>query len=116
VVWLTGRGLHGTGLGGIRAVKAPPAPTTIAHGVLVAWSAARAECRGRRWQSARELALAPDRWAVRMRDERGYTNQLPDLAVWPQGSGVPVAVIGETGQWRADRQRVILERRADRRD
>jgi hypothetical protein len=109
VVWLTGSGLQGTGLGGVRAVKAPPAPTTIAHGVLVAWSAARAERRGRRWQSARELALDPDRWAVRMRDERGYTNQLPDLAVWLQGSGLPVAVICESGQRRADRQRMILE-------
>jgi hypothetical protein len=109
VVWLTGPGLQGTGLGGIRAVRVPPAPTTIAHGVLVAWSAARAERRGRRWQSARELALDPERWAVRIRDKRGYTDQLPDLAVWPEGSGLPVAVIGETGQRRADRQRMILE-------
>ena len=52
------------------------------------------------------VALDPDRWAVRMRDGRGYTNQLP---VWPQGSELPVAVIGETGQRRADRQRMILE-------
>jgi hypothetical protein len=34
VVWLTGAGMKGAGLGGVRAVKSPPAPTTIAHGVL----------------------------------------------------------------------------------
>jgi hypothetical protein len=109
VVWLTDAGLQGTGLGGIRAVRSPPSPTNIAHGILVAWSAARAQRRGRQWKSARELALDPDRWAVRMRDERGYRTQLPDLAVWPRGSELPVALIGETGQRRADRQRMILE-------
>ena len=77
-----GLGVESTGLGGLRAVKAPPAPTTIAHGVLVGWSAARAEKRGRVWKSARELALDPERWEVTMRCERGYTKQLPDLAVW----------------------------------
>ena len=63
VAWLTGLGVEARGLGGLRAVKAPPAPTTIAHGVLVGWSAARAEKRGRVWKSARELALEPERWA-----------------------------------------------------
>lgn len=62
VVWLTGAGVEGAGLGGVRAVKSPPAPTTIAHGVLVGWSAARAERRRRVWQSSRELALDPERW------------------------------------------------------
>jgi hypothetical protein len=33
VVWLTSLGIERTGLGGVRAVKAPPSPTTIAHGV-----------------------------------------------------------------------------------
>jgi hypothetical protein len=61
VVWLIGAGVEGTGLGGVRAVKSPPAPTTIAHGVLVGWSAARAEHRGREWKSARELALDRER-------------------------------------------------------
>lgn len=106
VVWLTEAGLQGTGLGGIRPVRSPATPTTIAHGILVAWSAARAQRRGRRWQSARELELDYDRWAVRMRDDRGYRSQLPDLAVWPRGSERPVAVIGEIGQRRADRQRM----------
>jgi hypothetical protein len=73
------------------------------------WSAARAERRGHRWQSARELVLHPDGWAVRMRDEHGYRDQLPDLAVWRQGAVLPVAVIVETGQRRTDRQRMILE-------
>ena len=109
VVWLTAAGIEGAGLGGVRAVKSPPAPTTIAHGVLVGWSAARAEHRGRTWKSARELALDPERWAVPMRRERGYAEQLPDLAVWPQRSTAPGAVIAESGGRREDRQKMILE-------
>lgn len=109
VVWLTGAGVEGTGLGGVRAVKSPPAPTTIAHGVLVGWSAARVEHRGRAWKSARELALDRERWAVRMRCERGYTQQLPDLAVWLEPSRPPGAVIAESGGRREDRQKMILE-------
>src|SRR5271167_3240998 len=67
VVWLTGAGLEAAGLGGLRAFKSPPAPTTIAHGVLVGWSAARAERRHRVWRSSRELAVDPERWAVQTR-------------------------------------------------
>jgi hypothetical protein len=93
----------------LRAVKAPPAPTTIAHGVLVGWSAARAEKRGRVWKSARELALEPDRWEVTMWSERGYTKQLPDLAVWLKRSGPPIALISESGGRREDRQKKVLE-------
>jgi hypothetical protein len=91
------------------AVKAPPAPTTIAHGVLVGWSAARAEKRGRVWKSARELALEPDRWEVTMWCERGYTKRLPDLVVWLQRSGPPIALISESGGRREVRQKKILE-------
>jgi hypothetical protein len=109
VAWLTSLGVESTGLGGLRAVKAPPAPTTIAHGVLVGWSAARAEKRGRVWKSARELALEPDRWEVTMWCERGYTKQLPDLAVWLNRSGPPIALISESGGRREDRQKKILE-------
>ena len=109
VVWLTGAGLEAAGLGGVRAVKSPPGPTTIAHGVLVGWSAARVEHRGRRWQSARELVLDRERWAVTMRCERGYTRQLPDLAVWLNDSKPPGAVIAESGGRREDRQKMILE-------
>ena len=109
VVWLTSLGLRGADLGAVRAVKAPPSPTTIAHGVLVAWSAARMERRGLRWLSARELAADADRWAVRMRDERGYRKQLPDLAVWRRGAEWLVAIVGEEGHRREDRQRMILE-------
>lgn len=81
VTWLTGAGVEGAGLGGVRAVKSPPAPTTIEHGVLVGWSAARAEHRSRVWKSARELALDRERWAVLTRCERGYT----DAAARPGG-------------------------------
>jgi len=109
VAWLTSLGVESSGLGGLRAVKAPPAPSTIAHGVLVGWSAARAEKRGRVWKSARELALEPDRWEVTMRCERGYTKQLPDLAVWLKRSGPPLALISESGGRREDRQKKILE-------
>jgi hypothetical protein len=109
VLWLTSAGLRGTDLGAVRTVKAPPSPTTVAHGVLVAWSAARMEHRGLRWLSARELAAEADRWAVRMRDERGYRKQLPDLAVWRRGAERPVAIVGDEGHRREDRQRMILE-------
>lgn len=110
VAWLTGEGLRATGLGGLQPVRVPPAPTTIAHGVMVGWSAARAERRERRWMSGRELALDPARWAVRIRDEgRPSRDQLPDLAIWLPDSELPVALIVETGQRRADRQRIILK-------
>ncbi len=109
VAWLTSAGLRGAGLGGVRAVKAPPSPTTVSHSVLVAWSAARMERQGLRWQAARELGADGDRWAVRMRDERGYRKQLPDLAVWRRGAELPVAIVGEEGHRREDRQRLILE-------
>jgi hypothetical protein len=109
VVWLTAAGMESAGLGGIRPVKAPPGATTIAHGVLVGWSAARVEHRGRVWKSARELAVERERWAVGARCERGYTELLPDLAVWLKRSGAPVAVIAESGGRREDRQKMILE-------
>ncbi len=86
VAWLTGLGTESLGLGGLRPVKAPPAPTTISHAVLVGWSAARLERRRRAWKSARELALDPERWAVTARCERGYTTQLPDLVGWVKPS------------------------------
>jgi hypothetical protein len=108
-VWLTVAGIEGAGLGGVRPVKSPPGATTIAHGVLVGWSAARVEHRGRAWKSARELALECERWAVTMRCERGYTEQLPDLAVWLERSKPPGAVIAESGGRREDRQKMILE-------
>jgi hypothetical protein len=109
VVWLTGAGIEGVGLGGVRPVKSPPGATTIAHGVLVGWSAARLERRGRAWRSARELAVDRERWVARMRCERGYTEQLPDLAGWVKQSAAPVAVIAESGGRREDRQKMILE-------
>ena len=109
VAWLTGARHREPGLGGVRAVKAPPAPTTIAHGVLVGWSAARtsgaAACGNRRVSSR----SSRERWEVTMRCERGYTEQLPDLAVWVKHSGPPIAVIAESGGRREDRQKKILE-------
>jgi hypothetical protein len=109
VVWLTAAGIEGAGLGGVRPVKSPPGATTIHHGVLVGWSAARVEHRGRMWKSARELAVEHERWAVTARCERGYTELLPDLAVWLKRSEPPVAVIAESGGRREDRQKMILE-------
>jgi hypothetical protein len=107
VVWLTGAGIDAAGLGGVQPVSSTPANTTVAHGVLAGFSAARAERRGNAWRSSRELD--PDRWAVPIRSERGYTNRLPDVAVWPQGWTEPGAIIAESGQRRYDRQRMILE-------
>ncbi len=43
-----------------------------------------------------------------MRCERGYTEQLPDLAGWLEHSSAPVAVIAESGGRREDRQKMIL--------
>jgi hypothetical protein len=108
VAWLTSLGTESAGLGGLRPVKAPPARTTISHAVLVGWSAARLERRGRTWKSARELALDPERWSVAMRAERGYTAQLPDLVGWARPDG-PVALIAESGGRREDRQKMLLE-------
>ena len=108
-MWLTGAGIEGAGLGGVRPVKSLPGATTIAHGVLVGWSAARLEHRGRVWKSARELAVERERWAVRARCERGYAELLPDLAVWLKRSEPPVAVVAESGGRREDRQKMILD-------
>jgi hypothetical protein len=109
VVWLTSGGIEATRLGGLRPVKAPPGTTTMAHGVLAGWSAARAEHRGRVWKSGRELATDPDRWAVPARCERGSTKLLRDLAVWLNRPGPPAAVIAESGGRREDRQKMIPE-------
>lgn len=110
VAWLTGRGLGGTALGGLQPLKLPPAPGTVDHAVAVGWTAARVERRGRRWKSARELALDPGRWAARIRDDRGASHdRVPDLAVWMPDAELPIAVIVENGHRRDDRQRRILE-------
>jgi hypothetical protein len=111
VVWLTERGLGEVGLGGLRAVRASPAPspTVSAHGVLVGWSAARAQRRGHVWLSTRELALERKRWEVRVRDERGWRGVLPDLAVWLAQDAPPIGLVVEAGFRRSARQRTILE-------
>jgi hypothetical protein len=44
-----------------------------------------------------------------MRRERGYAEQLPDVAVWLERSKTPGAVIAESGGRREDRQKMILE-------
>lgn len=111
VVWLTERGLRAVGLGGLTAVRASPAPssTLTARGVLVGWSAARAQRRGHVWLSSRELALERERWEVRVHGERGWRGVLPDLAVWPAKDAPPVGLVVEAGFGRSARQRAILE-------
>lgn len=110
VAWLMARGLGGAGLGELRPVKVPPRPATVSHGVLVGWSAARVQRRGRPWRSARELALDAEQWAIRVRGEGGASRgRLPDLAVWLSASKSPVALVVDAGLARADRQRAILE-------
>src|SRR5437660_11856658 len=44
-----------------------------------------------------------------MQCERGYTNQLPDLAVWLERPGPPIALISESGARRESRQKKVLE-------
>ncbi len=109
VVWLTNAGMDGVGLGGVRPFSAPPGATTISHSVRVGWSAARLERRGRAWAAARELAVDRDRWAIRTRCERGFTQQLPDLVTWLNPTAGPVALVVERGGRREDRQKWILE-------
>ncbi|MGH2891114.1 MAG: hypothetical protein ACRDNJ_15960 [Solirubrobacteraceae bacterium] len=109
IAWLTGTGVELAGLGGVRAVKPPPATTTVSHGVLVGWSAARVERRGWAWKASRELAVERERWSVRAHCERGWTELLADLAVWLTRDGPPLALIAESGGRREDRQRMILE-------
>ena len=108
MAWLTRIGTESAGLGGLCPVKAPPAMTTISHSVLVGWSAARLERRGRAWQSARELALDPERWSVTASLRDGGTPP----AARPRRLGptlAPVALIAESGGRREDRQKMILE-------
>lgn len=111
VVWLTPRGLQAVGLGGVPAVRVDPepSPSLTAHGVQVAWSAARIERRGLVWWSARELAADPERWGILARSERGWRTVLPDLAVWLGDGAAPAAIVVEAGYRREDRQRMILE-------
>jgi hypothetical protein len=109
ITWLTSAGIEATGLGGVRAVASPPAPTTIAHGVLTGWSAARSERLGNRWAGSRELAVDHERWAIPLRGEHRRVTRLPDLAVWRPGDQRPAAIIAESGGRRSDRQKAILE-------
>jgi hypothetical protein len=109
ITWLTSAGIEATGLGGVRAVASPPAPTTITHGVLCGWSAARSERLGNRWTASRELAVDHERWAIPVRGEHRPVTRLPDLAVWRPGDERPAAIIAECGGRRRDRQKAILE-------
>jgi hypothetical protein len=113
-LWLTASGIDGVGLHGLRPVKvrqekSEPGITTLTHGVLVGFSAARMERRGYKWKSARELAVDEPRWAVEHRHDYGHTTQLPDIAVWIPGSEKPVAIVCEETRRRDDRQRWRLE-------
>jgi hypothetical protein len=109
ITWLTFAGIEATGLGGVRAVASPPAPTTIAHGVLTGWSAARSERLDNRWAGSRELAIDHERWAIPVRGEHRRVTRLPDLAIWRPGDQRPAAIIAEIGGRRRDRQKAILE-------
>ncbi len=112
LVWLTGSGLQGVGLGELPALRAPElfAPRTQ-HSVGVAWAAAEIEHAGHRWYASRELALEPGRWAAEIANERGaHSRRLPDLVFWPSlDDGLPVAVV--VARWLANprRERAALE-------
>ena len=109
VAWLTAAGNDAMGLAALRPIKSPPSPTTMRHGVRVGWTAARMERRGRPWISAREMDVDRDRWAVSARCDRGFTDQLPDLAIWVEPYELPCAVIVDSGNRRNDRQNMILK-------
>ncbi len=110
IAWLTPAGIEALGLGGLRGYRSQPAPTTVAHALLVGWSAARNERLGNDWYSSRELAAAGrERWAIPVRGEHGYATRLPDLAVWRPGAERPAAIVAEQGGRRYDRQTAIVE-------
>jgi hypothetical protein len=109
VAWLTRAGLEGTGFGALRAVSSPPSPTTATHGVLVGWSAARTERRGREWRSSRELAVERERWSIPVRGEHARVTRLPDLVIWLPRFERYAAIVAEHGGRRQDRQKAILE-------
>jgi hypothetical protein len=111
LLWLTRAGLHGVGLGELRAVRAPdPFSPQTGHSVAVGWSAARVHHRGYRWRSSRELALDGQRWAIAVRNERGgVSRRLPDLAVWPPVGPLPAGLVIEHGVARKQRRRLVLE-------
>ena len=112
LVWLTGLGLSGVGLGELAAVRAPAAfSRQTMHSVGVAWVAAELQRGGVGWLAVRELALDRERWQVQIANDRGGTSpRLPDLVAWPQNiSRQPVAIIVDRGQLNKARQRVALE-------
>ncbi len=112
IAWLTGLGIERAGLGGCprRQGRRPPT-TSSTHALLVRMvrSALGRSGAARRGGPRVSWPSSASRWAVRIRCERGYTRQLPDLAVWVEDSSAPYAVIGETGRRREDRQKLILE-------
>lgn len=111
MVWMTATGLNGVMLAGLPAVRAPdPFSIPTMQTVRVAWVAADIEAAGHQWQAPRELALAPARWGVQVRNERGGKGRrLPDLVYWPSDNGLPVAVVVEHGLPKPRRERAALE-------
>jgi hypothetical protein len=114
IVWLTGAGIDGVGLHGVRPVtvksmKSTPGISTITRGIQVGFTAARMERRGLEWLSARELAVDDARWAVEHRHDYGVVTQLPDIAVRVPGTEKPVAIVCEETRRRDDRQTWRLE-------
>jgi hypothetical protein len=114
IVWLTGAGIDGVGLHGVRPVTvksthSTPGMSTIMRGVQVGFTAARMERRGFEWLSARELAVDQSRWAVAHRRDYGLVTQLPDIAAWVPGMQKPVAIVCEETRRRDDRQTWRLE-------
>ena len=98
LIWLTGSGQAGVGLGELAAVRAPAAfSRQTMHSVQVAWVAAELERGGVGWLAVRELALDRERWQVPIANERGGTSRrLPDLVARPQDiSRRPVAIVLE---------------------
>lgn len=88
------------------------APTTWAHTVACAWTAAWFELRGRRWLSSREI-LEEDGWRGRVVYQDGYgrTQRIkhhPDLGTFVGDGGWPVAVEVELHRKSLARLRGIL--------
>ena len=111
LIWLTPSGLDGVGLGELPAVRTPQrfSPQTT-HSIRVAWAAADIERAGHQWLTRREMALAPERWAAQVANERGgHSRQLPDLAYQPtRNDSRHVAVVAIDGQSNPRRERAAL--------
>jgi hypothetical protein len=109
VVWLTGAGVQGAGLGGVRAVKSPPAPTTI--GMVCSLASQQHELSTAAEPGSRPASLnwiASD-GPLPCAASAVTASSCPTSRSGSNGPREPGAVVAESGGRREDRQKMILE-------